>query len=231
MLLEEIFQNCERLEGLEPEEGIIEEAVTVHFNKFNKQGLNVVAMFFKRKGYKVSSIEPEDKVKKKDGIPTKKVIFNFENGQKLEMVFAFNASGKQKIEKTLGSTFLAKVDGKKVPISISKKDEHKTIKALEKIVKFLEASSPRESKVSKEELKVKPNKKLIQSLKNKTAEAGERNFTLNKDLETIIKENDLANKRDGEATELNIKLKNDLSDLKEEAESLELELKTLEKVA
>ncbi|MBU2648757.1 hypothetical protein KKI24_28880 [bacterium] len=141
-----VWKQIEEEEKREPANGIIEEAVIVPYNRFNANGLNVVAKFFERKGYKVTDTQADDKVRKKDGMPTKRVVFEFENGQKLEMLFAFEAKGNASIEDTMGQVFLAKIDGKKIPLTASKASGPHTAKALDKIVDFLAKLAPSEDK-------------------------------------------------------------------------------------
>ena len=153
-LLDMIWEGMDNSEKQEEQSSVIEEAVSVHYNKFNARGLNVVAMFFKRKGYPVKDIRADDKVRKKDGMPTKKVVFEFENGQKLEMLFAFEATGRTTIEKSLGHTFLAKVDGKKIPVSAQGSKTPQTAKTLDKIIGFLSKLAPDKTKLEQDRKKL-----------------------------------------------------------------------------
>ena len=154
-ILDMVWQDMEQKakeQGDQP--SIIEEAVIVPYNRFNSQGLNVFSKFFKRKGYTVTDIKADDKVRKKDGMPTKKAIFEFENGQKLEILLAFEAKGKKSIDTAMGSIFIAKVDGKKIPVSAGSPWEKHTSKALKKIVEFLLKSAPDKTKTEQERKKL-----------------------------------------------------------------------------
>lgn len=144
--------DCERTSGL------VEESVAVHFNKFNEHGLTILSKFFERRGYTVEAVDVNDKLQKKDGMPTKSVKWTFDDGQSIEVVFAFIAKGNTPIEKSLGFAFSAKVNGTIVPIRLAGKKESQTITALEKLEGFLKAESTDEAKAKRSEAE---RKKLL----------------------------------------------------------------------
>jgi len=161
-MLDEIWKHREEAEQSGDRHSVIEEAVTVHFNKFNERGLTVLSKFFERKGYVVKDVDVNDKLRKKDGMPTKSVKFSFDDGQSVQVFFAFVAKGRTPIEKSLGFAYDAKVNGKKVPIKLAGKKETQTIKALEKLEGFLKMGVSPEAKEKRNEAE---RKKLLAASK------------------------------------------------------------------
>ncbi|MCP4756068.1 MAG: hypothetical protein GY866_34840, partial [Proteobacteria bacterium] len=226
-------EEMKELEDREPSTDItVEEAVSVHFNRFNKRGLNVIAMYFKKLGYPVKEINPEDRIRKKDGMPTKKVEFLFENGQKILMHFAFVAKGKKSIEKTLGYTFSAQVDGKKVPVKLAKSKTPQTARTLEKMVEFLNKSAPPDVK-RKKLLQASREALKIDAPKGPTSVAGKLKAAVDRQTEIrMMMEMSKQKKRDtGETNGLLdaqvAELESQLQGLQEESTALETELATL----
>jgi hypothetical protein len=162
-MLDEIHKHREESEQSGDRFSVVEEAVAVHYNKFNERGLTVLSKFFERKGYVVKDVDVNDKLKKKDGMPTKSVKFTFKDGQSLQVFFAFVAKGRTPIEKSLGYAYDAKVNGTKVPIKLAGRKETQTIKALEKLEGFLKAESSPEAKGKRSEAK---RKKLLAASKS-----------------------------------------------------------------
>lgn len=206
---------------------IIQESITIHINKFNKRAFE---KFFEKEGYKVKDIDVDTRTRKKDGMPTKKVVFTFENGQKLEIVFAFE--GKD----AMGFAYTAKVDGRKVPIKQAGSKDPQTVKTLKKIVKFLEKSAPAATKrkkvmATKAELKTEPNKKVSKTIVAKVKEATERNLELESALSDATEELKTIEDRGQELNNRHGELMTKLDELEAKNKELENEFNNLNQAA
>lgn len=214
------------LKDLDPLDGSIEEAVTVHYNRFNQQGLKMVSNYFKKKGFEVDELDVDDKLKKKDGIPTKAVKFRFKNGQTTFITFAFIATARTKIDKTFGAMYEAKVDGKKVPITFEKGKKKVLKDSLDKLVGFLKKSSPKIPKVKKDvalsdlessKKQKKPNKSAMAKLKEMRARKEEL-LGVQSDLDKNIA---FEKKEKEKLVKINTKLNDQLAELENDISQLE----------
>jgi hypothetical protein len=201
--------------------------ITITTDRFTEKGLKPITKLLENEGIAVDKVEVSSRIIKKDGMPTKAVVYHIMGSRKLTILFAF------KNKKALGITFQAKLGSSKLPITYKDTGTPQTRQTILKIAGMVKAKLSATAKraaikvnkkdlVLSQEMKKRVSKSTEAKLKESEAQVKDLQDTLDEsrdELKTL--ESEIDDKQISELQQRLGSLEQEEAELKKELEKVE----------